>query len=169
MKNYSILFYTGGGGGGGGGLGAVSIFLGLQASVWSKNKREGAVRPPPWPLPLIRHCIWLDCRRGLCCKCELPNCLWYDSVFNQSNFDCKLLLIFSGIQIKPPRSHHCSICKRWIYRIISFSSFNFFINSWILMLRAFIVIKLIVYNNFPSCTDADVSGTSSQIWKGNVP
>ena len=139
-----ILFYSIQGGAGGqssrpwvkSGVGGQCQFF--WASVWSKIKREGAVPPPPRPLPLIRHCIWLDCRRGLCCKCGLPNCLWYDSVFNQSNFDCKLLLI-SGIQIKPPRSHHCSICKRWIYCIISFSSFNFFTNSWILMLRAFIV------------------------------
>ena len=129
MKNYSILFYTGGGGG------RVNFF-GPQFGLRLRGKGQSA--PPPRPLPLIRHCIWLDCRRGLCCKCGLPNCLWYNSVFNQSNFDCKLLLI-SGIQIKPPRSHHCSICKRWIYCIISFSSFNFFTNSWILMLRAFIV------------------------------
>ena len=147
MKNYSILFYTGGGQSSrpwvkSGGGGQCQFFWAFRPRFGLRIRGEGQSailpHPPPRPLPLIGHCIWLDCRRGLCCKCGLPNCLWYDSVFNQSNFDCKLLLI-SGIQIKPPRSHHCSICKRWIYCIISITSFNFFTNSWILMLRAFIV------------------------------
>ena len=98
----------------------------------------GSTPPPPGPLALICHCIWLDCTRGLYAVSVDYLIACGIILYNQSNFDCKLLLI-SGLQIKPPRSHHCSICKRWIYCIISFSSFNFFTNGWILMLRAFIV------------------------------
>ena len=70
-----ILFYSIQGGGGshpdpelrvGGGLWAGSIFLGLQASVWSKNKREGAVRPPPTPpLDTPLYLAWLSERAML--------------------------------------------------------------------------------------------------------
>ena len=106
-----------------------------QFGLRIRGEGQSATRP----LPLIRHCIWLDCRRGLCCisvdyliACDMI-------VYLIKEILTVNYYLFSGIQIKPPRSHHCSICKRWIYCIISFSSFNFFINSWILMLRAFIV------------------------------
>ena len=143
---YSIL-YKGGGGPSSrpwvksGGGGQCQFFWAFRPRFGLRMRGEGqsAIRhPPPGPSHWYATVFGLTVGEGYAVSVD------YLIACDMIVYLIKVILtvnyyLFSGIQIKPPRSHHCSICKRWIYCIISFSSFNFFTNSWILMLRALIV------------------------------